>query len=166
VDDSIRPNQIFAVGGLPHALLDGPLARTVVAQVEHELLTPMGPRTLAPGDPRYIGRYQGGPAQRDAAYHQGTAWPWLMGSFLQAWLRTRAQAGTLDQVALDEARTRWIAPLYRHLDEGGLDHVSEIADGDDPHRCAGAPFQAWSLGELLRMESMLRDAMPGVTPMK
>jgi predicted glycogen debranching enzyme len=166
VDDSIRPNQIFAVGGLPHALLDGPLARTVVAQVEHELLTPMGPRTLAPGDARYIGRYQGGPAQRDAAYHQGTAWPWLMGSFLQAWLRTRAQAGTLDQAALDEARARWIAPLYRHLDEGGLDHVSEIADGDDPHRCAGAPFQAWSLGELLRMESMLRDAMASATPMK
>ncbi|ANN69515.1 amylo-alpha-1,6-glucosidase [Bordetella bronchialis] len=164
LDGSVRPNQIFAVGGLPHAVIDGPLAGAVVAQVEGELLTPMGPRTLAPGDPRYIGRYQGGPAQRDAAYHQGTAWPWLMGAFLQAWLRVRAQAGSLDRAAVEAARARWLAPLYRHLDAGGLDHVAEIADGDAPHSWGGAPFQAWSLGELLRMESMLRGVVPGAAP--
>ncbi|CAM3493909.1 Glycogen debranching protein [Bordetella sputigena] len=162
LDGSIRPNQLFAVGGLPHAVLDGPLARAVVAQVEGKLLTPMGPRTLAPDDAAYIGHYQGGPRQRDAAYHQGTAWPWLIGAFVQAWLRTRAAAGSLDPAAVAQLRARWLAPLYRHLDEGGLDHVSEIADGDAPHRCAGAPFQAWSLGELLRAESMLRDAVPAV----
>lgn len=164
VDGSIRPNQIFAVGGLPHAVVDGSLASAVVAQVERELLTPLGLRTLSPGDPRYIGRYQGGPMQRDAAYHQGTAWPWLMGPFLQAWLRVRARTGMLDRAAVDDMRARRLAPLYRHLDEGGLDHVSEIVDGDAPHRCAGAPFQAWSLGELLRMEAMLRDAVPGAAP--
>jgi predicted glycogen debranching enzyme len=158
LDGSIRPNQIFAVGGLPHALLDGPAARAVVAQVERELLTPVGVRTLAPADARYIGRYEGGPAQRDGAYHQGTAWPWLLGPFLQAWLRVRQQAGTLDQAAVAEAAERWLAPLYRHLDRAGLDHVSEIVDGDAPHHCVGAPFQAWSLGELLRMESMLDAA--------
>ncbi|AOB30697.1 glycogen debranching protein [Bordetella sp. H567] len=164
VDGSIRPNQVFALGGLPYPLLEGPLAAAVLAQVERDLLTPLGLRTLAPADARYIGHYQGGLAQRDAAYHQGTAWPWLMGPFLQAWLRLRAQAGTLDHKALDDARARWLAPLYRHLDEGGLDHVSEIADGDAPHRAAGAPFQAWSLGELLRMEAMLRDAVPRTVP--
>ncbi|ARP84441.1 glycogen debranching protein [Bordetella genomosp. 8] len=166
LDGSVRPNQLFAVGGLPHAIVQGPLARAVVAQVEAALLTPMGPRTLAPGDPAYTGHYRGGPVQRDAAYHQGTAWPWLIGAFVQAWLRTRATAGAqgdeLSPAALEQARERWLAPLYRHLDEAGLDHVSEIADGDAPHRCAGAPFQAWSLGELLRVENMLRDAVRDV----
>jgi glycogen debranching enzyme len=155
LDASVRPNQILAVGGLPHALLTGALARAVVGQVERALLTPLGPRTLAPGDERYIGRYRGGPEQRDGAYHQGTAWPWLLGPFLQAWLRVRQEAGTLDPSAAAAARERWLAPLYQHLDEAGLDHVSEIADGDAPYHCGGAPFQAWSLGELLRMESML-----------
>jgi predicted glycogen debranching enzyme len=155
VDGSIRPNQIFAVGGLPHAVLAGPLARAVVAQVEHELLTPLGLRTLAPGDPAYIGQYGGGPAQRDAAYHQGTAWPWLLGPFLQAWLRVRREEGSLDAAALAQARERFLAPLRRHLDHAGLDHVSEVVDGDAPHRCGGTPFQAWSVGECLRMHAML-----------
>jgi predicted glycogen debranching enzyme len=156
-DGSIRPNQIFAVGGLPHAVLAGPLARAVLAQVERELWTPLGLRTLAPGDPAYIGHYRGGPVERDAAYHQGTAWPWLLGPFLQAWLRVRRDEGSLDATAVAQARERFLAPLLRHLDEAGLDHVSEVVDGDAPHRCGGTPFQAWSVGECLRMHAMLDE---------
>ncbi len=151
VDRSIRPNQIFAVGGLPFALLEGAVARAVVDQVEAQLLTPLGLRTLAPSDPAYRGRYSGAPYARDGAYHQGTAWPWLLGPFVEAWLRVRDTSPD----ARREARTRFLDPLYTHLDHAGLDHISEIADGDAPHAPAGTPFQAWSLGELLRIEHLL-----------
>jgi predicted glycogen debranching enzyme len=151
VDRSIRPNQIFAVGGLPFALLEGAAARAVVDQVEAQLLTPLGLRTLAPSDPAYRGRYSGAPYERDGAYHQGTAWPWLLGPFVEAWLRVRDTSPD----ARREARTRFLDPLYTHLDHAGLDHISEIADGDAPHAPAGTPFQAWSLGELLRIEHLL-----------
>jgi len=147
-DASLRPNQILAVGGLPHALLAGERARSVVDVVERELWTPLGLRTLAPGDPRYVGRYVGGPDARDAAYHQGTAWPWLIGPFVEAWVRVRGSGGG----ARRRARERFVQPLLEHLGAAGLGHVSEIADGDAPHAPRGAPFQAWSLGELLRLE--------------
>jgi predicted glycogen debranching enzyme len=146
VDASLRPNQILAVGGLPHALVAGDLARAVVATVERELLTPMGLRSLAPRDPAYCGRYEGGVAERDGAYHQGTAWPWLMCAFVDAWLRVEGD----DAAHRDEARRRFLAPLQAHLETAGLGHVAEIADGDAPHTPRGCPFQAWSLGELLR----------------
>ncbi|ARP87233.1 amylo-alpha-1,6-glucosidase [Bordetella genomosp. 9] len=164
VDGRIRPNQIFAVGGLPHPVIDGALARAVVDQVERELSTPLGLRTLAPGEPGYAGRYGGTPAQRDGAYHQGTAWPWLLGPFVQAWLRVRQQAGALDGAARREARARWLDPLLRNLDEAGLGHISEVADGDLPQRCGGAPFQAWSLGECLRMIDMLESGTTMAAP--
>ncbi len=151
VDRRVRPNQIFAVGGLPFPLLSGPAARGVVDLVEARLLTPMGLRTLAPDDPDYVGRYAGGPAQRDGAYHQGTAWPWLIGPFVEAWLRVRGNAAA----ARAEAAARFLAPLRAHLDEAGLGHVSEVADGDAPHTPGGCPFQAWSLGELLRAERLV-----------
>ena len=151
VDRRVRPNQIFAVGGLPFPLLSGPAARRVVDLVEARLLTPMGLRTLAPDDPDYVGRYAGGPAQRDGAYHQGTAWPWLIGPFVEAWLRVRGNAAA----ARAEAAARFLAPLRAHLDEAGLGHVSEVADGDAPHTPGGCPFQAWSLGELLRAERLV-----------
>jgi predicted glycogen debranching enzyme len=156
IDRSIRPNQIFAVGGLPFPLLDGAAARAVVAQVEAQLLTPLGLRTLAPSDPAYRGRYSGAPLARDGAYHQGTAWLWLLGPFIEAWLSVHGT--TADTVA--EVRTRFLAPLYDHLDHAGLDHLSEIADGDAPHAPAGTPFQAWSLGELLRIERLLAGFEP------
>jgi predicted glycogen debranching enzyme len=155
VDAKIRPNQIFAVGGLPHAVLDGAPARAVVEQVEAHLLTPLGLRTLSPTDADYVGRYGGAPHQRDAAYHQGTAWPWLMGPFVEAWVRVQRAAGIPDPVSFEAARARFLAPLYAHLDRAGLDHISEVADGDARHAPGGAPFQAWSLAELLRIERML-----------
>ncbi|MGF7187185.1 amylo-alpha-1,6-glucosidase [Robbsia andropogonis] len=158
VDASLRPNQIFAVGGLPYPVVDLPTARAIVAHVERHLWTPMGLRTLAASDPRYIGRYEGPPDRRDNAYHQGTVWPWLTGPFVEAWLRVHAHGHAqldLDRVA-DEARRRFIAPLDAHLASAGIGHISEIADGDAPHTPRGAPFQAWSLAERLRLEVLLR----------
>jgi len=155
-DASVRPNQIFAVGGLPFALLEGPAARAVLERVRADLLTPMGLRTLAPGSPGYAGRYRGTPLQRDAAYHQGTVWPWLMGAYVQAWLRVHGN-GVLQR---EEARARFMQPLVQALGVAGLDHLSEVADGDAPHYCGGAPFQAWSLGELLRIRQMLAEEAP------
>jgi predicted glycogen debranching enzyme len=146
-DASLRPNQIFAVGGLPEPALTGPRARRVVDLVEEELLTPLGLRTLSPREPAYVGGYEGGPSVRDASYHQGTAWPWLMGAFVDAWIRVRG--GTAE--ARLEARQRFLPPLMAHLDDAGLGHVSEIVDADAPHAPRGCPFQAWSLGELIRL---------------
>ena len=146
VDASVRPNQVFAVGGLPFALLDDERARAVVAKLEAELLTPMGLRTLAPSDPAYCGSCIGGVAQRDSAYHQGTVWPWLTGAFVDAWLRVNGDTAANRRAV----RKRCLAPLLDHMNVAGLGHVSEIADGDAPHTPRGCPFQAWSLGELIR----------------
>ena len=147
-DASFRPNQIFAVGGLPLALLSGARARAVVDAVESALLTPLGLRSLAPGAPGYAAHYGGGVAARDGAYHQGTVWPWLMGPFVEAWVRVRG--ATVEARA--EARARFLAPLEAHLGEVGLGHVSEVADAEPPFTAGGCPFQAWSLGELLRLD--------------
>ena len=154
MDASVRPNQIFAVGGLPFPLVDIAMARAIVATVERDLVTPMGLRSLAPSDPAYCPRYEGGVAQRDGAYHQGTVWPWLVGGFVEAWLRVHGD----DAGHRDEARRRFLAPLQAHLQTAGLGHVSEIADGDAPHTPRGCPFQAWSTGELIRM--LARTAAP------
>jgi predicted glycogen debranching enzyme len=148
VDASFRPNQVLAVGGLPLPLLTGTRARRVLDAVEARLLTPMGLRSLAPEDSAYVPHYQGDARERDAAYHQGTVWPWLIGPFAEAWVRARG--GTA--AAKREARARFLAPLLQHLDEAGVGHISEIADGDPPHTPRGCPFQAWSLGEALRLD--------------
>lgn len=147
VDASLRPNQILAVGGLPEPLLTGDRAREVVETLERRLWTPLGLRTLDPGNPDYRGRYQGGVLERDAAYHQGTAWPWLLGPFVEAWVRGHGDTSK----ARREACRRFVEPVLTHLDDAGLGHVSEIADGDSPHTPRGCPFQAWSVGEILRL---------------
>jgi predicted glycogen debranching enzyme len=151
LDASRRPNQIFAVGGLPFAILGGEAAHAVVMAVEATLLTPIGLRSLCPSDPAYVGQYRGGPAERDGAYHQGTVWPWLMGGFVDAWLAVHGR----DHDVKEDAKARFLAPLMAHLNVAGLGHVSEIADGDAPHAPAGCPFQAWSLGELIRIRRMV-----------
>jgi predicted glycogen debranching enzyme len=150
-DDTFRPNQILAVGGLPLAVLGGVRGRRVVDAVEQSLLTPVGLRSLAPDDPAYARSYEGGPAARDSVYHQGTVWPWLMGPFVEAWVRVR---GNTPEVR-EEARRRFVAPLRDHLDEAGLGHVSEIADAEAPFTPRGCPFQAWSLAELLRLDRVV-----------
>jgi len=119
-----------------------------VDAVEARLWTPLGLRSLAPDHPAYAAHYEGGPLARDAAYHQGTVWPWLAGPFVEAWVRARGATAA----AREEARTRFLGPLLAHLEEAGLGHVSEIADGEPPHAPRGCPFQAWSLGELIRLE--------------
>lgn len=147
-DDSVRPNQLLAVGGLPWPVLEGERARLVVDTVERALWTPAGPRTLAPDDSCYVGHYRGPPAQRDAAYHQGTVWPWLAGPFVSAWIRTHGG----DANARAESRTRFVDPLIAHYAAHSLhSHIAELADGDAPHTPRGCPFQAWSLGELIRL---------------
>lgn len=148
VDSRIRPNQIFAVGGLPIALFEGDRARWIVDTVEAQLLTPLGLRTLAPDDPEYAPHYRGGVRERDGAYHQGTVWPWLIGPFVEAWLRVRGASDDIRQ----QARARFLTPLRDHVATVGLGHLPEVADGAPPHTPGGCPFQAWSLGELLRLE--------------
>lgn len=150
-DSSLRPNQVFAVGGLPFVILDGEHARQVVASVERHLLTPAGLRSLAPDEPGYVAHYEGGVRQRDGAYHQGTVWPWLMGAFVEAWLRTHGN----DATARMEARRRFLDPLLAGMHSAGQGHISEIADGDAPHTPRGCPFQAWSVAEALRLDRVV-----------
>jgi predicted glycogen debranching enzyme len=157
-DSSIRPNQIFAVS-LQYSMLSEERAAGVVAQVQEHLLTPYGLRSLAPSDPQYRGRYTGGPAERDGAYHQGTVWPWLMGPFLTAYMKVYGGSEAARQQA-----TEWLAPLKDHLADGGLGHISEIFDGDSPHRPCGCIAQAWSVAEVLRAyveEVQARRPVPG-----
>jgi predicted glycogen debranching enzyme len=148
VDLTFRPNQIFAVGGLPLMLLSKEKARRVVDAVEMLLLTPVGLRSLAPGEPGYAPHYEGDSRTRDSVYHQGTVWPWLIGSFIEAWVRIHGANAT----ARKKARAQFLSSLYEHLNHAGLGHVSEICDAEPPHTPRGCPFQAWSLGELLRLE--------------
>lgn len=147
-DASLRPNQVFAAGGLPLVLLESEQARLVVQRVEDTLLTPLGLRSLGPQEPGYAPRYEGGVMQRDGAYHQGTVWPWLLGAFVQAWVRVHGSTIEVKQ----EARRRFLYPVLRHLGQAGLSHVSEIADAEPPHTPRGCPFQAWSVGEMLRLD--------------
>jgi predicted glycogen debranching enzyme len=143
-DASIRPNQILAVS-LNHSMLARGRAQAVVEVVRRELLTPYGLRTLAPGDARYAGQYSGDQRARDGAYHQGTVWPWLLGPFLTAYVHVN---GGTRQARRQAAK--WLEPLRGHLREAGLGQVSEIFDGDPPHRPRGCIAQAWSIAELLR----------------
>jgi glycogen debranching enzyme len=148
VDPTLRPNQILAVGGLPFAVLDERLAAKVVERVESSLWTPVGLRTLPQDDPRYVPRYEGGVLSRDGGYHQGTVWPWLLGAFVEAWVRVRGNTPAVRR----HARSRVLGPLLNHVWRAGLGHVSEIADAEPPHTPRGCPFQAWSVGEALRLD--------------
>jgi predicted glycogen debranching enzyme len=155
-DGTLRPNQILAVGGLPLQVVDGDRARSIVDLVERELWTPMGLRSLGPQESAYVRHYVGDGAARDGAYHQGTVWPWLLGPFVDAWLRVRKDTPE----ARGEAFSRFLAPLETHLDDAGIGHVSEIADAEPPFTPRGCPFQAWSLGELIRLRYNWRPCAP------
>lgn len=155
-DGRLRPNQLLAVGGLTHQLIRGTHARAIVDLCERELLTPMGLRTLAPGEPGYVPHYIGpggasGPVERDHAYHNGTVWPWLVGPFAEAWVRVRR--GT--QKSKREARERFLRPLLESTGRHGLGHIAEIADAEEPFTPRGCPFQAWSVGEALRLDRVV-----------
>jgi len=148
--EKLRPNQIFAVS-LGGGLLDREQQQSVVRIVERELLTPAGLRTLEPNDPDYKGRYTGGPAERDSAYHQGTVWPWLMGPFIDAYLE--AFGRTAETV---EYCRELIGRLEECLAAGPcLGSAAEIYDGDEPRSAKGCPAQAWSVAELARTKALL-----------
>ncbi len=139
-DASLRPNQVIAMA-LPFGPAKGPRAERALQAVTRELLTPVGLRTLSQGSPGYKGRFEGPIIDRDAAYHQGTVWPWLMGPYITAMVKLTGDT--------TEARR-----LLRHareiLDEYGIGGIAEVYDGDEPRRPGGCPFQAWSIAEWLR----------------
>ena len=139
-DPSIRPNAVIAAS-LEPSPLENAWCRAVVDVAARKLLTPYGLRSLAPDDPRYAGRYQGSPLERDSVYHQGPVWPWLLGPFVEAHLRAYGHPS---------AARALLEPIAGHLAEGGLGSVSEILDGNAPHTPRGCPWQAWSVSEILR----------------
>ncbi|MBL8991429.1 MAG: glycogen debranching enzyme family protein [Phycisphaerae bacterium] len=156
----VRPNQIFAAS-LRHSPLEEPMRRAVVQSVRSRLLTPLGVRTLDPADWRYKGRYRGRMFERDAAYHNGTAWPWLLGPLAEAVLRT----GRYGPGACAEARAI-LAPALASLDGACPGQLPEVVDGDDlpnePQRPGGCPAQAWSVAEVLRVSVLIARAEAGV----
>jgi predicted glycogen debranching enzyme len=139
-DASLRPNQVLAVS-LPHPLLDNGRAKSIVDICARHLWTPLGLRSLAPRDPRYVGHYAGGPRERDAAYHQGTVWSWLAGPFALAHYRVYGDVARAKEL---------LAGLTAHLREACIGQLSEIHDGDAPHLPHGCFAQAWSVAETLR----------------
>ena len=143
-DASVRPNQVIAAA-LPYSPLSADESRAVLETATMELLTPYGLRSLSPQDSRYRPRYEGDPLSRDSAYHQGTVWAWLMGSYVD--LYRKVYGADADVSAL-------LAPLEAHLREYGVGGIAEIFDGDAPHKPDGCPWQAWSVAELLRVRTI------------
>jgi glycogen debranching enzyme len=127
-------------------MLSGEQAKSVVAAVKRDLLTPYGLRSLASSDGQYRGRYEGDPYTRDSAYHQGTVWPWLMGPFLTAYLKVNGRS-----VKARRQTAQWLSELQRFMLDEGVGQVPEVFDGDAPHRAGGCLAQAWSVAELLRV---------------
>ena len=141
-DVAVRPNAVIALAVDPACFSEARAAK-ILERAERELLTPVGLRTLSPSDPRYIGRYVGGVLSRDAAYHQGTVWPYLLGFFIRAKLKHQPRTKALEdqlEVLVRAAADNAIA----------VGQVPELAEGDSPYRGVGCVAQAWSVGELLR----------------
>jgi len=152
IDASLRPNQIFAVS-LPFSPLPPHQQKCVVDVVEKHLLTPYGLRTLNVQDGRYRGKYTGGQRQRDEAYHQGTVWPYLIGPFVEAYLKVNDFSRKSKRKSAE-----FIQPLMQHLTEDGcLGQVCEIFDGDAPHKPRGCIAQAWSVAELIRAYQLINS---------
>jgi predicted glycogen debranching enzyme len=139
-DERLRPNQILAIA-LPFCPLPETQMRAVVDLCGRELLTSYGLRTLGPREPGYLGTYSGNGAQRDAAYHMGTVWAWLLGPFARAHFRVHHDA----RFALS-----LLEPIAQHIDSNCIGTISEIFDGDAPHTARGCFAQAWSVAEILR----------------
>jgi predicted glycogen debranching enzyme len=144
-DDSIRPNQIFALS-MPYRMLTEGQERKVLDVVERELVTPLGLRSLSANSPSYRGRYGGNQESRDGAYHQGTVWTWPIGAFVDAWVRLN---GDTEEIRLEAAK--FVDPFRAHLKEYCVGQISEIFEGDPPHTARGCFAQAWSVAEVLRI---------------
>jgi predicted glycogen debranching enzyme len=146
-EDALRPNAVYAAA-LHFRPFEAVRQRAIVDRIARELWTPMGLRSLGPREPAYTGRYGGSPHDRDAAYHRGTAWPFLAGAFARAYANAYG----------DRARAlRFIEGVAPHLDRYGVGTLAEIADGDPPHAPRGCIAQAWSVGEILRTWYELRE---------
>ena len=155
-DSSVRPNMLVAAA-LPRSPLSLAQRQGVVDRARQSLVTPCGLRTLAPDDPHYVGAYGGGLEGRDRAYHQGTVWPWLAGFYVEAALGAAPVAAG---PGLAAELLAWLEQLVsRELGRAGIDHVSEVFDGDPPHRPGGTFAQAWNTGELLRARRLCEAAM-------
>src|SRR4029077_5375053 len=147
-DSSLRPNQIFAVA-LPESPLDADRSKRVVDTCALRLLTPHGLRSLDAADTSYRGQYEGPQSNRDAAYHQGTVWAWLLAPFVHAHLRV---------YRAPPRACAFLEPISQHLLAAGLGSISEIFDGDAPFIARGAFAQAWSVTEILRAWRACYDA--------
>jgi predicted glycogen debranching enzyme len=148
----LRPNQIFAIS-LPHPLLAGAEAATVVDKVGRALLTGLGLRSLSPDDGSYRGDYAGDPVRRDGGYHQGPVWTWLLGPYAEAHYRVHGDRdAALALLSLSLSLRR---PVEDHLRDACLGNVSEILEGDAPHRPVGCVAQAWGVAETLRVLRLL-----------
>ena len=143
----VRPNQVIATS-LSFSMLDELQSQKVLNIVEKELLTPRGLRSLSPKNEKYVGRYEGNQHERDAAYHQGTAWPWLLGHFVEGYIKIHGKSGV-----------RLAEKIYHGFEEemtnAGIGTISEIYDGDPPFKARGAISQAWSVSEIFRIKCIL-----------
>lgn len=153
-DSALRPNQLLAVS-LPFPVVPRVRAKKIVDQVYRELYIPGGLRTLAPGETNYHRWYQGLPQDRDAAYHQGTAWIWLLGPFISAFLKVHDWSPQ----AAREAKSL-LDPVRANLQEAGIGYLSEILEPEYPYQPRGCPAQAWSVAEVLR--SYLQEILPAL----
>jgi predicted glycogen debranching enzyme len=153
-DPAIRPNQVFAVS-LPYPVLDQRRWQAVVETARQKLLTPVGLRSLAPGEPHYRARYDGDLHSRDAAYHQGTVWAWLIGPFIDAWLRVYPER-------CEEAKG-FLSAFQPHLSEACVGSISEVFDAEEPHTPRACIAQAWSVAEVLRCHVLL-EGLPKPKP--
>lgn len=146
-DWSVRPNMIFAAS-MEYSPVPDQIKKAIVDKVQKELLTPKGLRTLSPKNPMYKGKYAGNQISRDQAYHQGTVWPWLTGHFAEAYLKLHGKSGVA-----------FIKSLFLGFEDDMTSHgvgaISEVYDGDPPHKAGGAISQAWSVAEILRIRCLL-----------
>jgi predicted glycogen debranching enzyme len=158
-DSALRPNQLLAIS-LRHPILDRSRWRAVLEVVHRELLTPVGLRTLARGHPDYKPQYDGDLRSRDAAYHQGTVWPWLIGPFMDTWLKVHRDS--------PHNGHELVAALYSHLTTWGMGTIAEIFDAEKPFRPRGCIAQAWSVAELLRVTALLAkpEKAPALKPVR
>ena len=148
----VRPNMVIATS-LPFTMLTREQMKSILDVVNRILMTPRGLRTLSPSEEGYKGIYCGDQDTRDRAYHQGTVWPWLMGPFCDGWLRVYGEGGV--------SRVRKLIMGFEEtLTEAGITTISEIYDGDPPHSPRGAISQAWSVGEILRIFTLLERNYP------
>ena len=140
-DSACRPNQLFAIS-LDHPILDEARWKAIVDVAENELLTPVGLRSLSPKHPDYKPIYAGDLRSRDGAYHQGTVWAWLIGPFIDAWLKVHPGENA--------AARKFLERFPESMNENGLGTISEVFDAREPHSAGGCIAQAWSVAEVLR----------------